>query len=389
MKTKLCTLALIFCIQIINAQESLSSIVKENAKTFSIQNNQFVGDGWNQVLGQIKTHNNILIGEDHFFNEVPFFVSKISSEVKFDNFFCEIDPYSAKIIEKKIKTLSHQKLEQYTKKFSNTFSFYALDPEFKLLKKFALSKTNIIGTDQIVLNADRLIFSELKKETKNKKAFNIYSFIEKQSTVHFNQFTKGNGSPYIFADNFNKNLNLLKSLKLSSKEQKIIRDIQLSQQIYQTQNHKLRIQLMKHNLMNNFRVFSNSKNLFKYGAIHMPKGESLLKNYDLGNLISNIAESQFQSSLHIMIIGESGVQGVPFKGMKPQALDVESKDLKHYKIFFDAMDKNEWYVFNTEEILKKAQSKKIKVDNKTLERVLKGYDFLIVIPEVTPSKFMN
>ena len=165
MKTKLCTLALIFCIQIINAQESLSSIVKENAKTFSIQNNQFVGDGWNQVLGQIKTHNNILIGEDHFFNEVPFFVSKISSEVKFDNFFCEIDPYSAKIIEKKIKTLSHQKLEQYTKKFSNTFSFYALDPEFKLLKKFALSKTNIIGTDQIVLNADRLIFSELKKET--------------------------------------------------------------------------------------------------------------------------------------------------------------------------------------------------------------------------------
>ena len=141
--------------------------------------------------------------------------------------------------------------------------------------------------------------------------------------------------------------------------------------------------------MNNFRVFSNSKNLFKYGAIHMPKGESLLKNYDLGNLISNIAESQFQSSLHIMIIGESGVQGVPFKGMKPQALDVESKDLKHYKIFFDAMDKNEWYVFNTEEILKKAQSKKIKVDNKTLERVLKGYDFLIVIPEVTPSKFMN
>ena len=389
MKTIIYIFAITSCMQILTAQEDLSSLVKENAKTFSIQNNQFVGDGWNQVLEEIKAHNNILIGEDHFFNEVPFFISKISSEVKFDNYFCEIDPYSAEIIQEKIKTLSQQKLEQYTKMFSNTFSFYALEPEFELLKRFAVSNTTIIGTDQIVLNADRLIFSELKKETKNMKALNIYSDIIKQSTVHFNQFIKGNGSPYIFSEDFNKNIDSLKILKLSSKEQKIIEDIELSQQIYQTQNHNLRVQLMKHNLVDNFNAFSNSKNLFKYGATHMPKGESLLKNYDLGNLVSNIAESQFQTSLHIMIIGKSGLQGVPFKGMKPQILDIESNDLKHYKIFFDATDKNEWYVFNTKEILKKAQSKRIEVGDKTLERVLKGYNYLIVIPEVTPSKFMN
>ena len=181
------TLLFVISMQIINAQENLSSIIKENAKTFSIQNNQFIGEGWNQVLKQIKTHDNILIGEDHFFNEIPFFVSKIIDEVKFDNYFCEIDPYSATIITNKIKSLSDQKLKQYTTQFSNTFSFYALAAEFNLLKKIAKSKTNIIGTDQILLIADRLVFSELKNETKNQKASEIYSNIEKQSAIHFEQ----------------------------------------------------------------------------------------------------------------------------------------------------------------------------------------------------------
>ena len=189
---------------------------------------------------------------------------------------------------------------------------------------------------------------------------------------------------------FNKDINALKTLNLSAKEQNVIDDLKLSQEIYQTQNHALRIQLMKHNLMNNYNKLSNSKNLFKYGAVHMPKGESLLKIFDLGNLVNNIAESQFQPSLHIMIIGKSGVQGVPIKGMNPKPLNIESNDLKHYKSFYEAMEnKTKWHVFNTQKILKKVASKKIKINSKTLERVLKGYDYLIIIPEVTPAKFIK
>lgn len=379
---------LILFTQSIKAQETLSSILKENTQTFSLEDNKFKGKGWNQVLSEVKSHNNILIGEDHFFNEIPLFITQINNEIKFDNFFCEIDPYLGKILESKIKKLSNSDLSKFTSSFNNTFSFYALEPEFDLLKKLVKSGTKIIGTDQIILLSDRLIVSELKQKSKNKTAKSIYSEIEKESAIHFDQIIKG-GTPYFLTEEFTKQLNKLESLELSFYERTVLKDLKLSQKIYSNGNHHLRIQLMKHNLMKNYISIPNSKNLYKYGANHLPKGESLLKIQDIGNLVSNIADSQFETSLHIMIIGKNGIQGVPINGMENQKLDPNSNDLKHYKVFFDTMDQNKWYVFNNKEILKKITLNKIKIENKTLERVLKGYDYFIIIPKVTPATFLD
>jgi hypothetical protein len=55
----------------------------------------------------------VFIGEDHFTNEIPLFTSAIATKVEFDNFFIETDPYSAKIIESKIKTLGDLNFKKY------------------------------------------------------------------------------------------------------------------------------------------------------------------------------------------------------------------------------------------------------------------------------------
>lgn len=379
---------LIVVTQSIKAQDTLSSIIKENTETFRLDHNTFTGKGWDEILGDIKNHNNILIGEDHFFNEIPLFISQINNEVKFDNFFCEIGPYLGKTLETKIKNLSPSDLNKFTTSFGNTFAFFALEPEFNLMKQLVQSGTKVIGTDQIILMSDRLIASELKQKSKSKIAKSIYSEIEKQSAIHFDQIIEGE-KPYFLTDDFTKQLNTLDSLELSAYEQTVLKDLKLSQNIYLNGDHHLRVQLMKHNLMQNYELIPNSKNLYKYGAIHLPKGESLLEIQDIGSLVNNIADSEFESSLHIMIIGKSGIQGVPIKGLEHQKLDSNSNDLKHYKPFFDTMDKDEWYVFNTKKILKKITTNKLKIEDKTLERVIKGFDYLVVIPEVTPAKFIN
>ncbi|MDF4203108.1 hypothetical protein PXD56_09085 [Maribacter sp. SA7] len=384
---KIYLIILISFVQVAQAQETLSSIIKENTQTFILKDDEFTGKGWDEILGEIKTHNNILIGEDHFFNEIPFFISQFNKEVKFDNFFCEVGPYLGNTLETKIKNLSTADLDKFNAEFGNTFAFYALEPEFKLMQQLVNSGTKVIGTDQIILLSDRLIASELKQKSKNKIAKSIYSDIEKQSAIYFDEMVKGN-SPYFLTDQFTKQLNKLDSLELSNYEQKVIKDLKLSQNIYLNGDHHLRVQLMKHNIMQNYELIVNSKNLYKYGAIHLPKGESLLKIQDIGNLIHNIADSEFESSLHIMVIGKSGIQGVPLKGIENQPLDPNSNDYKHYKPFFDTMEKNEWHVFNNKEILKKITSGKLKINDKTLERVIKGYDYLVIIPEVTPAKFI-
>ena len=41
--------------------------------------------------------------------------------------------------------------------------------------------------------------------------------------------------------------------------------------------------------------------------MHLARGESFLTIYDIRNMVANIAESNFEESYHIMIIGEAGM----------------------------------------------------------------------------------
>lgn len=190
------------------SQDSLiTQIVMKDLTTFSIDKKTFTGNGWDILINQIQKSDFVLVGEDHFTNDIPFFFSAVTTKVKFDNFFCEIDPYSAKIMESKIQNLPEIQLRKYVNDFGNVFSFYALDTEIQLLDQLVKSKINIYGLDQILLVADRLIYNELKQKTKNDKAKKIYEKIEEKSKIYFADFLNDQNEPfYMLTDEFEKKL---------------------------------------------------------------------------------------------------------------------------------------------------------------------------------------
>ncbi|WP_316831152.1 hypothetical protein [Pedobacter aquatilis] len=375
---------------IVYAQDSLlTNLAKQNLKTFEKTEKGFKGPGWDEILDKAKKSNYVAIGEDHFTNEIPYFFSAIIDQIKFDNFFCEIDPYSAQIIQDKINLLSPGDLRNYVNEFGNTFSFYAFQAEFDLLKKLSKNHTKIQGTDQILLVADRLVCSELKKITKNEKARKIYETIEINSKTYFANFLKNQAKGfYMYTPEFEKNLNELQVLALSKKEQQLISNLKLTAKIYKSQDHHLRVQLMKNQLMNNYSNWVNKKNLFKYGANHMAKGESLLEIYDTGNLVNNIADSRFEKSVHIMVIGKSGFQASPFKGFDAEKVDENSGSLKTLKPFFKMVNGNAWHCFDLKSIQEAISDGKIKINDIKLLRIIKGFDMIVVIPSVTASTFI-
>lgn len=382
--------ALLICTNAIAvAQDSLiTALAKNNVSTFSKAQNEFSGEGWEKIIQQAGASDYVLIGEDHFTNEIPFFVSSMASRIQFGNFFCEIDPYSANMIEDKIKTLSKPQLDQYIAEYGNTFSFFALDPEFRLLEQMVRSNADILGTDQILLIADRLICNELQKQTKNREARKIYAAIADSSKVYFDRFLSNPGSPfYMLTDEFEQRLNRLSALQLSAKETEIIQSLRLSARIYKEQNHHLRIQLMKNELMKAYPQWSYKKSLFKYGGFHLAKGESLLKIFDIGNLVHNIADSQFKTTLHIMILGKSGTQGSPFKGFPEQIVDENSDNLKFLKPIYRAVEGENWHCFDMRPLLRAMEEGRLQVNDISLERVIKGYDLVVIIPTVTASRF--
>ncbi|MCE6990296.1 hypothetical protein [Dyadobacter sp. CY323] len=161
----------------VSAQDSLiTELSKEYMKTFLPQNNSFAGQGWDYILEKTMKPNYILIGEDHLMNEVPMFCSALLNHVKFDNFFCETDPFSAKIIESKISEMSEPELAKFVSDYGNSFSFFAMKPELDLLKQVAAANTDVYGIDQILVVADRLICSELKLITKNGRSVRLSGY---------------------------------------------------------------------------------------------------------------------------------------------------------------------------------------------------------------------
>ncbi|MEO6639158.1 MAG: hypothetical protein ABIN25_12850 [Ginsengibacter sp.] len=156
--------------------------------------------------------------------------------------------------------------------------------------------------------------------------------------------------------------------------------------IYKEQSHHLRVQLIKNQLMKNYTAWGDKKNFFKFGANHLPKSESLLKICDLGNLVNDIADSKFKKSLHIIIVGKAGMQASPFKGFPATKVDENSDDLKVLKPFFSLVTGKDWHCFDMLPLKKALEEKQINC-TEGLRRIINGYDYLVIIPEVTAAEF--
>lgn len=317
---------------------------------------------------KIDETNSLLIGETHFTNEVPYFTKAIIDKVKFDNYFHEIDPYSNEIIEYKIKSAT-KSLDEFVQKFNSNFSFLEIDKDFKLFKRIVQSGIRTFGVEQISLFADKLIISNLNEISKNKKAKEIYQQMLQNS---HNLTLKDNKKKYLFSDDCFEKISLLLKLELSKEERKQIEDLKLSREIYLNGNHHLRIQLMKNILLKEMPNWTTKKNLFKFGAFHTPKGESLMEIFDIGNLIFNIEDGNFRNSLHVMITGKS--------------LNESLENLKLYESFLKVVKNDEWYYFDLQPLQKAISNNKLKIENPTLLRIIKGYDILIYVPKFTESK---
>ncbi len=373
----------------VNSQDSLlTKLAEEHLSTFTYNGTTFSGAGWEMIKNRVNSAGNVLIGEDHFIKEIPEFADAVINNGEFDNLIIEMDPYGTEIIESSIKSLSKEQRLAFNKKFQPHFSFYALAPEYKLLKKAVESNINLMGAEQIAKFSDRLILQHLVDVTENEKARRIYRRMMEQSANHFRKFLNDSDHTlYFMRPQFLEQLVKLETLALSEYEQSVIGDMKISRTIYSNNDHRKRIQLMKHILVERIDEWYGDKNLFKYGAVHMPSGESLLSIYDVGNLVSNVTDAEFKDSYHIAVVAKSGMKGAPFPGYPNSEIDASTGMLSRLSPFFSAVQGDAWHAFRMDPIRNKLSTGDLYISNVVLERVIKGYDTLVIIPEATAAEF--
>lgn len=377
------------------AQDStLQRLIRVHQKPIIYTNNTFSGDGWQMLLGKIDSTRFTLIGEDHGMAEIPAFTKALLKHKKFDHFVAEIDPITANIALELTK-VSLDSLKKLHQTQVEPLSFYSLSEEFEIIRTLAERKMDFWGLEQISMFSDKIIFDYLKKNVKTPKGKMAASDMlnraidstAKIQGVSFFSFKK-------------KGYEDFKTALLEENEdiQETTERLLKSYKIYQSGEHTPRIKLMKHEWQCHFDRLSSTQKahdnfLFKFGANHAAQGLSPhgLNLNDVGSIVSNVADTYFESSFHILIVGANGEQASPMAENGYSKINImdANNGMPCLKPFLQNLDKKQWSLFNLKPMRRAFEYGDLKITDFDLIKTILGYDVLVVIPQATRSHIID
>lgn len=368
------------------AQSSLNfdSLVSVSAATFTGKG-QFSGKPWEQLVERTRKANYVLIGEDHFISEVPLFTEALMQHIAVDNYICEMDQWMLNIFKDKMTTLPKAQFDKWVTDNYNGFSFFQKKNEFELLRYLVNQKINLIGIEQVGLMSTTIIFQYLA-ETGSQKNKNMYKVMRDSSAVaNARFFSDYNNAFFMATPFFGEGIKKLDRASMEADEAQLIDALVRSADIYATGSHRNRIKLMQGNLLAHYpQGLKGKKNLFKFGANHTIKGESYLPVYDIGTTAHIMAQGENQDSYHLLILPRAGSQAGFLSGSNP--IDMNDPLYASLKPLFDKASDSEWTFIDLETIRNAVKKEKYGISNPLLEKTLKGYDALVVIPIATAAE---
>ncbi len=384
-------------------QTTLDSLITHNTKYINVQGSQFSGDGWEELVKKSREAKYVLVGEDHGYAEIPYLTSVLASEIPFTVFVSEIDGITASIL-KEVTLLSEEEQSAFHKKNASSLSFYSAQEEYELAKSISEQGAEFWGLDQVSLFSTGLVYKEMAKQSTNPDTKAILLKAAKFSDSLFSEAVRTGNYEKIYIFNQTKG-HFLQIEEHIKDEGPLVKEkyakIYDSWKIYNGidgANHNTRIGSMKRTLLDYYLEHREKKKegdrfLFKFGANHVTRGESLTRSYDIGNLVQNLAHAEGALSFHIMIIGKQGRVNtfLPAEGMSTRPFDIsDNKNLLHYlKPFYKNIGSESWAYFDLTPIRKLLNAGKISLKDQWLTKTIKGYDALIIIPQLTASTIIG
>jgi len=384
------------------AQETvLKSLAHEYKHVVPHVDGHFEGEAWSTLLTEIRTHNHVLIGEDHHINEVLDFTQAIAAHGSFDNYITESDQATLTRMAA-LKTLDS---EQYRKKitpFREHLGFYRFEKDNALLDYFWKEGIQTFGIDQVFFNGDVFLYDHLMELAQTEQAKLRYQELKNRSLKKWTIYKENpnqnppyslDSLPLLFDADLSLQLNELLLSASSFRERELLEELLLSNEIYslsatpgkEYDSHEKRISAMKKKLITLYPALRDKRNLYKFGANHVTKYKSMWQNMpDVGNLVYNLADSEYGKSLHLAIIQRQGEAG-SFFGDKQQTNGLSF--LKpFYDVFTETHTDSDWLMFDLRRINQVLRKQKVTVESAALRNFLEGYDFLVIFPTATAQK---
>ncbi|MCB9378733.1 MAG: hypothetical protein H6511_08195 [Holophagales bacterium] len=350
----------------------------------------------------------VLLGEDHGIAEIPAFAAalyRLLEPAGFDTLAIETGPRVASEIERILGMEERRaRYEAFLSEYPFSVAFYDLEPELEFLERAAaLSGTQfrLIGVDQELAGASKLLLRQARALARGPEvAERLDALLEAEARAYAKAQRSGRPADLFMTSGDRGEIEAVRDL-LASESPAAARPLDAllaSREIYVLnaregwRSNVLRSELMRKNLRTALPG-AWPKMVVKVGAYHAYKGINPLRNRELGNFLAEVAELSGSRSLHLLVVAGEGEQtrfaGV---GRPPEAAPIEVASpeggLPALAPFLEIAARHErWSLFDLRPL--RPLYRKLEPADPELERIVYGFDLVLVIPHGTASRALG
>jgi hypothetical protein len=388
------------------AASPLSEAIHRAGHPIAISGGKLAGPGADLLRSTITAAQFVVLGEDHGIAQIPQLGGALCAELApsgFHHLALEIGPSIASELEGFARAGDGAaRAAAFVKKYPETIAFYDWKEELAMLT--ACSQYQIWGLDQELMGSPVYLLPKIlatKPGPASKAA--IEALVRDNAAARATAAKTGDYGKLFLMAAPQASLDAAKAALAkdgSPEAQAMFATLLESREIYQGQlggdayaSNRRRARLMKGTFLDDVseamkieKVFP--KVLIKVGAWHAYRGLNPLRSSELGNLIGEAAEGHKVEAVNLLVLGVKGAQlraaGVG-RVPTPQPLDLAGDKDSDYQVlepFFAELGK-EWKLFDLRTL--RPQLGKLGPIDPELERVMFGFDFMVLIPDPKPS----
>ena len=386
-------------------QTALVNLLQANRYQLTVQDGEMIGPGAPFLEKELSEAQFVAIGEEHGTREVPQFVwatCRAMAQNSLDAMAIESGPLvTAQLQQWTAKNGSSTGLVEFEKQYPDSIAFFNWRQEFDLLshcqQAAAPHVLHLWGLDQEFLGSPKFILQQILDTQPGPQAEVIAQKIQAQCSVDEQKGIASGGwkdacmlrlSPVDLA-----NLQFAVERAQNRRAKELTAALIKTQHIYSFHEsgysyeaNRERAVLLKHNFLADYEQLSKTTGrpprvLLKFGGNHLFKGFDETDLNDLGNFITEFADGLGSSSLHIQVSGIRGTDEMKFGPGQPDRAVAKDVTPDSLAPLYAQVYPEGWTVFD----LRPLRSRFVSFGHvdRDLERLIFGYDMLVLIPEVT------
>jgi len=392
-------------------QTALVKLLHQNRYALTVQKGEMGGPGGAFIQNELSQAQFVAIGEEHGTRQVPQFVwatCRTMARDGLDALAVEAGPLvTARLQQWTSSNDGSAGLAAFEKRYPDSIAFFNWQQEFDLLGECAQATTShdlhpsrdlqLWGLDQEFLGAPAFILQEILEARPGPQAESIGRKMQEQCADDTRKsIATGDWKDGCMLRLSPPDLSSLQSAverTANRRAQELTATLMKTHHIYSLHEsghayeaNRERSLLMKHNFLANYQELSKSTGrpvrvLLKFGGNHLFKGFNETDLNDLGNFVAEFADGLAGTSLHIEVLGMRGEDEEnvgPGRPDRAVAKDPEPGSLA--PLYAEAYPEG-WTVFDLRPLRGKFAS--LGPIDRGLERLIFGYDMLVLVAEVT------